>query len=538
MRSGCKQDFFKGKLSSTYKLVVLKKVTEIENKAEKETEFPLNYALCTCGESKGIKTLINKGEDFSKTNLFGSFPLLSAISNGKREAANVLLENPFAIIGDVNRTNLTGITSLYWAIYHDFSEIVEKLIEKGAKTSFEKKQKIMPLIHYCCYHNRPNCLYILSKYVDKKSYEMSEEGSNALHVALEHSLQCTEFLLSKKKNNLNELDSRNLTPQDLAVINGQYELALELPNKGKMKYYLNVEESDTRKNNLDEFDQLNKALSSRNISESNRLAEILSKKFKGKQISNKQKELLVKNSCIGRCEDFVELLSTIFELSEYPIAIDSARYGLVDWIQQIDKYGGDLLVEKNGQTIFDIAVENTDSIYLKKAFEFIEHIPIHIINRIVVRSIEINNDLTMKVISEALDSNKNCNYFLNPSLILIPSLSVNAFSIYKKNIDSKIHIDLSECVLNVSPKIILRLLDMYQFSKNELKLACIKSLKSGNNDNAFIIIEQNPFLLNEINENQKIKNLTDENKRKAKKSILSLISDNTSSENKKVNYFK
>ena len=53
-----------------------------------------------------------------------------------------------------------------------------------------------------------------------------------------------------------------------------------------------------------------------------------------------------------------------------------------------------------------------------------------------------------------------------------------------------------------------------------MKSACIHLLKNECNDNAFIIIEQNKSLFNEMYENtkySKIKNLTDENKRKAKK---------------------
>lgn len=49
-------------------------------------------------------------------------------------------------------------------------------------------------------------------------------------------------------------------------------------------------------------------------------------------------------------------------------------------------------------TIFDIAVENVDTVFLNKAFEIIEYVPIHIINRIVTKSILINRESIMKAI--------------------------------------------------------------------------------------------------------------------------------------------
>lgn len=77
-------------------------------------------------------------------------------------------------------------------------------------------------------------------------------------------------------------------------------------------------------------------------------------------------------------------------------------------------------------------------------------------------------------------------------------MTVGSFSIFKKNLDLKIQINICQCVQNLSPKIVNKLLDLYQFSKNDLKSACIHALKNEYNDNAFIIIEQNKSLFKEM----------------------------------------
>ena len=229
-----------------------------------------------------------------------------------------------------------------------------------------------------------------------------------------------------------------------------WKIAKVLPNSGKM---INILEKISNKKNNADFDELCNAFSSGNISIAKQFFENWFPRIDKESLSKQQKEKLLKHACIGGCADYIEILSKVFNLDQFPIALFAAKYGLVDWIPLIEKYGGNLMCEINEKTIFDIAVENSDYEFIEESFKVVDSVPEKIINRIVKKSIEIQDLKTIYSISKILNDDKT-RKLLNPSIIFTSYLTINSFSIYHKNLDKKIPIKLNDFILILSSKLI------------------------------------------------------------------------------------
>lgn len=394
----------------------------------------------------------------------------------------------------------------------------------------------MSSVHIACYLDRLECLIILAQSAtDNNIFIQSTGGVTPLQVALSHSPRCAAFLINQKIDiNFDALDPRNYTTHDIAMLNGNYELAKILPDEGKMSDILKY---DYVKSNENSFESLCRFFSSGDVlSTGKSLKKYLS--LSDQKLTNKLKEKLVSSACTGGCIEYIEMLSRLFSLEEYPIALSAAQYGLVDWISEIEKYGGKLMCEVNNRTIFDEAVINSDNKFLEKAFDVVGIVPRKILKRILRMSIENNNIKTIVVISTALTK---LNQFIDPSDILLPNLSRTALKIFKNNFDTNKKVDLANLVIIVSPNLTSYALALFNFSKDEVKNACLNAINNKRFDNAYTILQQNSEVARELNGNNRypiIRQLTDENKNTVINIVKELIDDETIPENDKIMQLK
>lgn len=141
------------------------------------------------------------------------------------------------------------MTPLHWAIYYDFPDIVELLLKKGASLLIGLKGDGMRPIHLACYLNRLECLSILSS-SPNAVFDETKSGYSPLHISIQHSPRCAAFLIQKEFCDLNLLDPHGYTMKDMAILNGQYDIANKLPDTGGLKIILEKEENENDSDDL------------------------------------------------------------------------------------------------------------------------------------------------------------------------------------------------------------------------------------------------------------------------------------------------
>ncbi|KAK8838217.1 hypothetical protein M9Y10_035637 [Tritrichomonas musculus] len=147
---------------------------------------------------------------------------------------------------------------------------------------------------------------------------------------------------------------------------------------------------------------------------------ILSKMFilKTNQKPSHEKKL-IECACAGRCTEFVELLSTIIQCEKHHIVVDTAHYGIVNWLKELKKYGADFTV--NDYCFFDEAILNGDDNFLAKALDIVDNIPETVWRRIINIAVKINDERIILVLAKCLHFNeKYTNIHLHDKDVITP----------------------------------------------------------------------------------------------------------------------
>ena len=105
---------------------------------------------------------------------------------GNHNATLYLLSDKTSNIEDINISTENGLKPLHCAIYYNFSDIIELLLQRGASVNIAMKSNGMTSVHLACFHNRVNCLSILINSKDA-FYGQSEAGFSPSQIAITHS---------------------------------------------------------------------------------------------------------------------------------------------------------------------------------------------------------------------------------------------------------------------------------------------------------------------------------------------------------------
>ena len=526
-RNGLSEEQIKAMLGLTNDIETLD-ISKLNEKALDGT--PTIYFACCAGNIESIDLFIKKGFDFGEVLKNGMYPFLAVMENGHHDAAlYILLNKPR--IKNINQCTETGITPLHWAIYYGWSDVVKQLISYGASVTSSVKSNGMNAIHLACLHDQPKCLSSLIT-SPNAYYGLSDSGVNPLHVAVIHSAQCAHLLIEKNLVDTKTKDPNGYTSRDIAILNGQFDIAKKLPQSTQTISFIN-NNGDMKTIRELNFDSLCYAFTAGDISN----AEKIITKFKeqNKKLDPKSEQKLIKCACKGRCSEFLEILSHLINLDSYSIPIFVAHYGIINWLDELKKYGVDLAIQD--YRFLDEAVNNADHKFLDKAFEVIDKVPETVMKRIIKKIIELDiNDMILTIANLLKFNEKYTNIRLCIDDVICNKTSILAFKLFRNNIDNDSISKIYSYIDSISIPLLNFILSTEKFSDKQIKEAIIMAYKKGRFDCVFSITNNCSFNCSTIfNKYPNLRNITKENFSNARKEILELLISNKINESEKIN---
>lgn len=216
------------------------------------------------------------------------------------------------------------------------------------------------------------------------------------------------------------------------------------------------------------------------------------------QLDQKQELQLINSACCDGNVGFIQLLAQIIRFENYPIALTAAEYGLSNWLQPIVKCGADLNFEKDGKTIFDVAVHNDDTVFIEEAFNLVDDVNEKTICRIIKQSIKNESIEMQKCIAKQLAKH---------SKLKLKRISIDDLFMFETTNDSyllfqnKLNVDnlkLSDLVLKISPKLIPFILGKLNPTEDEVLNALNISFDKCSS-NAVSIVKNYPIDFDKLN---------------------------------------
>ncbi len=193
------------------------------------------YKELTVTAREGRETVANSTLEVAETFVSGGMmvsiayenPLHQAVADGELEEVTTLIANGV----DVNGTdkNYQGITALFVAVERGNIEIVEMLLNAGAKINVRAEDKRTPLLALD-YSSTPELVRLLVRHGADLS-AVDDSGNNVLHIAAENdNLEIIEILINEGV----KIDAQNDEGQTPLMIAAYYE------NLGTVQAFLNA----------------------------------------------------------------------------------------------------------------------------------------------------------------------------------------------------------------------------------------------------------------------------------------------------------
>lgn len=194
--------------------------------AEGKTALTIAVSI---GDINIIKELVNRGADINFQNLEGVSILRLAVMGGKHDVVEFLLQNG----ADVNNvSSVDGDTALHCAAEYDNANIVNLLLDNGAKINTTNKEGDTPL-HRACLNNGFNATeYLVARGADKGL--VNYEGATAICFAItDRNKKIVKFLLDSGVDINAEIeDGGFLSALNYAFCNANAEMARFLLENG------------------------------------------------------------------------------------------------------------------------------------------------------------------------------------------------------------------------------------------------------------------------------------------------------------------
>ena len=198
-----------------------------ENEAADDLDAASTEVTKNSSSSRAIHLLLSKGADVNATDDDGQTPLAVACQRGNRFGVESLL---MAAEIDINKCDKQGSTALHEACENGSKKITEMLLNRGAQISIANEDKVIPL-HIACHEGCTEVVKALlfhghqQNIVRKLVSATDNQGSTALHYAIESGVQSTvEAILKSNANPIAEKDNQ-ATPLHIAARGGHIGIA-------------------------------------------------------------------------------------------------------------------------------------------------------------------------------------------------------------------------------------------------------------------------------------------------------------------------
>lgn len=184
-------------------------------------------------------------------------------------------------------------------------------------------------------------------------------------------------------------------------------------------------------------------------------------------------------------------------MEKHHIVVDTAHYGIVNWLKELKKYGADYTV--NDYCFFDEAILNGDDNFLAKALDIVDNIPETVWRRIINIAVKINDERIILVLAKCLHFNeKYTNIHLHAKDVITPKNKEIVFIQFVKFILPESLEKLSGYIDLMSINFLQFLLKYKKFDNSEIQKAILASFKNNRLDATYIMLNEYPLIFTNL----------------------------------------
>ena len=392
-------------------------------------ESPEIYSVVANNKNNVINEFKKNPKQFEKITDNGMCSLLYSMALNSKDISKYLIQElPLNIID--HSTDLQ-FTPLHYAVMKGENDIVEYLIKKGAKLNECTKKEGLTPYHLAAENGNYNCLKLLLSKNNNLEEALSSDKKNALYSAVSNSLLCTKLLLNKSKYQDN-FDTFNYSIKDYSLLNGRVDCYNYCNMKNLKKENSNNTLKEIKKGEKKYFNKLMFQYQIDHIYYFEDLINVLCSNMKKGDVRNSQKisisleknvqflNLLKNNSKLsidliesavsGKDKIFLNYLSRLINVNEYPIASWIGKYGLINWVNEAIELGLNIFDKNpkylNGKNIFDFAIQSGNSVLIKEILNIITEIDNETLSNLICDSLLSNNNEIINLLYNKISENK------------------------------------------------------------------------------------------------------------------------------------
>ena len=350
----------------------------------------LHHYAAISGNIFAIKKLINLSkEGFNNFGENDINALLMLINKNNVKLLNILI--PYLSISTLNHSTEIGMTPLHLACLLNLDSVVLKLLRHGAELNSQERKYGNSPLHICCENGNYESISIILGCQNLRNIINFKrpDGKTPLHLACQESFISSKMLINHRDIKLDIKDIYNQNPLYTSFFIGRIDiylyiiflakgadilfknLIIDLNNKSSEELY--CEKLEKCKSRV--FNLLCKKMEEGDLIAVQKISSFIlnHKDLKNKIISSSNLiSNLIESACKGRIINYLEILSKLVDLKQYPIGSFVGKYSLINWIKELNNIGIDFYFKNSEEKdILDYILLKENYLML---FRFLEEI--------------------------------------------------------------------------------------------------------------------------------------------------------------------
>ena len=456
-------------------------------------EISTAFASAASGNIKQVENLIKDDPaSFGEVKEDNISPFFAALFNGNFDVVELILINSkITPVPFINHTNETDFTPIFYGIFYDFPYIVDLMLAKGANLKQTLKSDKKTPIHYAAKRDRVSCLQTMLK----SNQIDSSFPDDCLHYAAQFSPLCAHLINNNKYLNNHKKDIFGKTPYDYAIENGFYAFSNTLSKHDESNKIVNEINSCITSTKTDVHLEPTKVISNFCNALSSGITKLAIKEAAQLKLTAQKKEwekhqdTIFKAACAGGDLQLLHIIFPFVDMTKIQAATLIAENGLEAWIEEIRKYGADLMKENDKhENMLDIAAKNKDNLFLESALNTINEMKQHVLDKLLSRIIVDASFKLLITLLKQLQKPKFNNLKVTPEAVITPETTPEMYKLLEPHLDMS-SFSLSRFVLKMSPLLLSSIIPNIKVSKNDAQQMIKNLINNKREDNAFVIVK-------------------------------------------------